>query len=72
MMAKARLEETDGRNSDVTIFDNFDVAARIGINRNIFRGVGVAGGGGSSTVVITGTPPELITTEDNLAITTEG
>lgn len=73
MMAKARLEETDGRNSDVTIFDNFDVAARIGINRNIFRGVGVAGGGGTNTsTVITGTPPELITTEDDGAITTEG
>ena len=66
MMAKARLEETDGRNSDVTIFDNFDVAARIGINRNLFRGVGVAGGGGSSTAVITTTTTvQFITTEDN-------
>jgi len=34
IMAKARLEETDGRNSDITIFDNYDVASRIGINRN--------------------------------------
>jgi hypothetical protein len=33
MMAKARLEETDGRNSDVTIFDSYDVAVRMGINR---------------------------------------
>ena len=33
IMAKARLEETDGRNSDVTIFDSYDVAVRIGINR---------------------------------------
>lgn len=35
IMAKARLEETDGRNSDITIFDNYDVASRIGLNRNI-------------------------------------
>jgi hypothetical protein len=34
MMAKARLEETDGRNSDITIFDNYDVASRVGINRS--------------------------------------
>ena len=34
IMAKARLEESDGRNSDITIFDNYDVASRIGINRN--------------------------------------
>ena len=34
IMAKARLEETDGRNSDITIFDNYDVASRIGLNRN--------------------------------------
>jgi hypothetical protein len=33
-MAKARLEEFDAKNSDRTIFDNFDTGARIGINRN--------------------------------------
>lgn len=33
-MAKARLEEFDGKTSDRTIFDNFDTGARIGINRN--------------------------------------
>ncbi len=32
--AKARLEEFDAKNSDRTIFDNFDTGARIGINRN--------------------------------------
>jgi hypothetical protein len=32
--AKARLEEFDSKNSDRTIFDNFDTGARIGINRN--------------------------------------
>ena len=52
MMAKARLEETDGRNSDITVFDNYDVAARIGINRNIYRGVGAAGSGAGSGVPI--------------------
>lgn len=69
MMAKARLEETDGRNSDITIFDNYDVAARIGINRNLFRGVGVAGGGASSTPVVTG---EILTTEGDETIISEG
>lgn len=34
LFAKARLEETDGRNSDITIFDSYDVASRIGINRS--------------------------------------
>lgn len=34
MYAKARLEETDNRNGDITIFDNYDVAARVGINRS--------------------------------------
>jgi hypothetical protein len=34
MYAKARLEETDDRNGDITIFDNYDVAARVGINRS--------------------------------------
>lgn len=69
MMAKARLEETDGRNSDITIFDNYDVAARIGINRNLFRGVGVTGGGASSTPVVTG---EILTTEGDETIISEG
>ena len=32
--ARARLEESDGLNSDRTIFDNFDASSRIGINRN--------------------------------------
>ena len=32
--AKANLENSDNNNSDRTIFDNFDVARRIGINRN--------------------------------------
>ena len=51
IMAKARLEETDGRNADSTIFDNYDVASRIGINRNGSRGVGERGGGGTYIVV---------------------
>jgi hypothetical protein len=34
IMAKARLEESDGGNADMTIFDNYDVASRIGLNRN--------------------------------------
>lgn len=32
--ARARLEEIDSSGSDRTIFDNYDVASRIGINRN--------------------------------------
>jgi len=32
--ARSRLEESDYGNSDRTIFDNFDAATRIGINRN--------------------------------------
>ena len=32
--AKSRLEEIDASGSDRTIFDNYDVASRIGINRN--------------------------------------
>lgn len=32
--ARARLEEMDSSGSDRTIFDNYDVASRIGINRN--------------------------------------
>lgn len=32
--ARARLEESDGLNSDRNIFDNFDASSRIGINRN--------------------------------------
>jgi hypothetical protein len=34
VLAKARLEEADGRNSDITIFDSYDVASRIGLNRS--------------------------------------
>ena len=33
-LAKSRLEEIDGHSSDRNIFDNFDAASRIGINRN--------------------------------------
>mgnify|MGYP003133882264 FL=1 len=33
--AKANLETSDNGNSDRTIFDNYDAASRIGINRNI-------------------------------------
>lgn len=32
--ARARLLEADGQTSDRTIFDSYDVASRIGINRN--------------------------------------
>lgn len=32
--ARADLMDADGRTSDKTIFDNFDAASRIGINRN--------------------------------------
>lgn len=32
--ARARLEEMDSSGSDRTIFDNYDVSSRIGINRN--------------------------------------
>ena len=32
--ARARLEESDYGSSDRTIFDNYDVATRIGFNRN--------------------------------------
>lgn len=32
--AKANLETSDNSNSDRTIFDNYDAASRIGINRN--------------------------------------
>lgn len=32
--ARARLEEADYNSSDRTIFDNYDTASRIGINRN--------------------------------------
>ena len=32
--ARARLEEMDSGGSDRTIFDNYDVSSRIGINRN--------------------------------------
>jgi hypothetical protein len=81
MMAKARLEETDGRNSDITVFDNYDVAARIGINRNIYRGVGTANGGGGNYVaphvcpeggeVIPSIPGQIITDEAFGAIITE-
>jgi len=31
--SKASMEEAEGRNSDRTIFDNYDTATRIGINR---------------------------------------
>jgi hypothetical protein len=31
--AKAAMEEAEGNNSDRTIFDNYDTATRIGINR---------------------------------------
>ena len=33
--AKANLERSEAANSDRTIFDNYDAASRIGINRNI-------------------------------------
>lgn len=33
IMAKAAMEEAEGSNSDRTIFDNYDTAGRIGINR---------------------------------------
>lgn len=33
IMAKAAMEEAEGTNSDRTIFDNYDTAGRIGINR---------------------------------------
>ena len=33
--AKAAMEEAEGVNSDRTIFDNYDTATRIGINRRI-------------------------------------
>ncbi len=33
--AKANLENSDNSNTDRTIFDNYDAASRIGINRNI-------------------------------------
>ena len=33
IMAKAAMEEAEGTNSDRTIFDNYDTASRIGINR---------------------------------------
>jgi len=33
--AKASMEEAEGNNSDRTIFDNYDTATRIGINRRI-------------------------------------
>ena len=80
MYAKARLEETDGRNADITIFDNYDVASRIGINRNVFRGVGSSAGSGSSVTSTTTTPTtpttpsvigEILTDEDFDAIITE-
>ena len=32
--AKANLETSDSSNSDRTIFDNYDAASRVGINRN--------------------------------------
>ena len=32
--AKANLERSDGANADRTIFDNYDTAIRVGINRN--------------------------------------
>ena len=32
--ARARLEDADSSHSDRTMFDNYDVAVRIGINRN--------------------------------------
>lgn len=35
LMAKSRMEEAEGNNSDRTIFDNYDTASRIGINRRI-------------------------------------
>lgn len=33
IQAKAAMEEAEGNNSDRTIFDNYDTATRIGINR---------------------------------------
>ena len=33
--AKSAMEEAEGNNSDRTIFDNYDTATRIGINRRI-------------------------------------
>ena len=35
LVAKSRMEEAEGRNSDRTIFNNYDAASRIGINRRI-------------------------------------
>ncbi len=52
--------------------DNYDVAARIGINRNIFRGVGSAGGGGSDIVVPPTPLGESVVSESDDFITTEG
>jgi hypothetical protein len=34
LLAKARLEDYDHNTSDRTVFDNYDAASRIGINRN--------------------------------------
>jgi hypothetical protein len=34
LLAKARLEDYDSNSSDRTMFDNYDAASRIGINRN--------------------------------------
>lgn len=34
--ARSRLLESDGSNSDKTIFDNYDTASRVGINRSTF------------------------------------
>jgi hypothetical protein len=63
------------------VFDNYDVAARIGINRNIYRGVGTANGGGGDYVaphvcpeggeVIPSIPGQIITDEAFGAIITE-
>lgn len=33
-VARSNLQEADGRTSDRTIFDNYDAAVRVGINRN--------------------------------------
>jgi hypothetical protein len=33
IMAKSAMQEAEGNNSDRTIFDNYDAASRIGINR---------------------------------------
>lgn len=35
LVAKSRMEEAEGRNSDRTIFNNYDAASRIGINRRL-------------------------------------